>query len=700
MRPLWARSPSVAAYILNGVESLPMWLNELWQRWMGRMGRTRRQRRRVRTQTRTRNRLCLEPLEDRTLLTAWTAIGPAPLTGETTLGYPLTGNTNSGRVTGIAADPSNANTVYIATAGGGVWKTTDANDASPNWTPLTDNIPGTTDSMGAIAIAPSNTNVLYAGTGEANNSADSNYGEGILVSTNGGTSWTLENPSGMFNGLTVSKIAVDPNNANTAYAAVGDVGANQAYITGGGVYKTTNGGSTWTNITTSIISNNSPYPDYYDSFTDVAINPSNGDLYTAVGALFGDAKSGIYESTNGGSSWTLLNGFANGTSVGRIQFALSPANASVIYAVASDTSGNVLEAGVSTNGGSTWTNLNAPNFANGQGWYDLAVAADPSNSSIAYFGGSAASGNAGNLYELNGTTWTSIARDDNNLGVHADQHALTFDANGHLLVGNDGGMYRKDGDPNNPSGFLWTDINGNLNTIQFESISINPSNGNVLGGSQDNGTDYYDSTTQTWTATDGGDGGMAFASGTLAYHIAPVGSFGSSFFRVSNDGGKTWTTATTGLSTSDPMNFYAPFTVDSGNANVVVFGSNQIYQTTNTASNWSKLTSTGGNGWNPSGNNVDTIGLSNASNASSLTIYAATGGEFAGKSQIFVSTNDGSSWTEHDLPTGSGRVSQIIVDPTNSQTAYAVVSTFGGGHVFKTTNGGTTWTDISGSLPN
>jgi hypothetical protein len=83
-------------------------------------------------QTRMRRPVSLEPLEDRTLLTAWTALGPAPLTGETALGYPLAGNTNSGRVTGIAADPSNANTIYLATAGGGVWKTTDANDASPN----------------------------------------------------------------------------------------------------------------------------------------------------------------------------------------------------------------------------------------------------------------------------------------------------------------------------------------------------------------------------------------------------------------------------------------------------------------------------------------------------------------------------------------------------------------------------------------
>ncbi len=179
-------------------------------------------------------RLFLEPLEDRMLLTAWTALGPAPLPVDN-----LTGTTNSGRVTGIAADPSNASIIYAATAGGGIWKTT---DGGKDWTSLTDSIPNTTDSIGAIAVAPSNANVLYAGTGEANNSPDSNYGEGILVSTDGGTSWTLENPNGVFTGRTVSKIVVDPTNSNIAYAALGDNGANGVHD-GTGIFKTTDEGA-------------------------------------------------------------------------------------------------------------------------------------------------------------------------------------------------------------------------------------------------------------------------------------------------------------------------------------------------------------------------------------------------------------------------------------------------------------------------
>src|SRR5439155_27029027 len=148
--------------------------------------------------------------------TAWTALGPAPLNSSDP-----NGNV-SGRIAAIAAHPTDANTIYVAPAGGGVWKTT---NGGTNWTALTDI--QSTLSMGAMAIARSNPLVIYAGTGEANNSADSNFGRGILVSTDGGSTWTLSaGPSSASDRLATSQIAVDPTNANVAYAATADFANN------------------------------------------------------------------------------------------------------------------------------------------------------------------------------------------------------------------------------------------------------------------------------------------------------------------------------------------------------------------------------------------------------------------------------------------------------------------------------------------
>src|SRR5579871_3784315 len=139
--------------------------------------------------------------------TTWTPFGPASLS---------TGSGNvSGRIAGVAVDPTNSSNIYIAAAGGGVWQATDGGSV---WNPLTD--VQATLAMGSIAIAPSNHLKIYAGTGEGNNSTDSNFGLGILVSSDGGATWSLAvGPSNVFNRLAITQIAVDPGNANTAYAA-------------------------------------------------------------------------------------------------------------------------------------------------------------------------------------------------------------------------------------------------------------------------------------------------------------------------------------------------------------------------------------------------------------------------------------------------------------------------------------------------
>ncbi len=668
-------------------------------------------------------------LENRTLLSAnfplttssWTALGPAPITNGQTLGnQPV-----SGRITGIATSPTDASTYYISSAGGGVWKTT---NAGASWIPMTDG--QVTLSMGAIAVAPSNANILYAGTGEANNSADSNYGVGILRSTDAGATWSLsQGPSNIFAtaGLTTSKIAVDPTNPDIVYAAMANVGNNKAFSSGTGIYKSIDGGVTWTNTTASI--------DTFDAYSDVAVNPATPSIvYMAIGSYYGSSNNGVYESTDSGTTWNMLNLGVPNTNYGRISIAVAPSNPQVVYTTiagsTSTTSAGVFLVTRSDNGGATWNTLisnpssNATlNYMGGQGWYDQWLAVSPTNPANVFVSGSAGTTNAVLESTNSGVSWSSIARSSSangSNGPHADHHAVAFTLGGQLLDGNDGGIWRLDNATT--SSIQWTDLNTTLNTIQFEGIALSPVNPALaLGGSQDNGTERFTDTVG-WTLTDGGDGGTVQFSKqnpNLVYRVSPIGSFGAAnYFRKSTNAGVTWSGATSGLPSTganengppsdtgplggpDPSqstNFYPPFALDPNNDQRLLLGSSDLYISTNGGTSWTDLTA-GKSGWT-TGNPGDAVAISSTNGGN--TIYAANGGYFASSSLIRVSTDGGTTWSTRSLPSGAGRVNEIQIDPTNDQIAYAVTSTFASnpGHVWRTTNGGVSWTNISGNLPN
>src|SRR5437870_2740087 len=174
----------------------------------------------------------------------WTSIGPRPThvsIESSNAGSPF----SSGRVSALAVDPRNANVAYLGSAAGGVWKTT---DGGQNWTPLTDTQPSM--ATGSIALAPSNPDIVYVGTGAQNNSGDSYYGAGVLKSTDGGSTWTqLAGPFvGIFSssrtsggGARIGGLAIHPTNPNIVLAAIDRVATASS-----GIYRTTDGGSTWT----------------------------------------------------------------------------------------------------------------------------------------------------------------------------------------------------------------------------------------------------------------------------------------------------------------------------------------------------------------------------------------------------------------------------------------------------------------------
>jgi uncharacterized repeat protein (TIGR01451 family) len=650
-----------------------------------------------RSQYRSR-RLQLEVLEERTLLslssTVWTPIGPAPIEGGQTGNLPAP---VSGRITGLAADPSNADVLYIAAASGGVWKTTNATSANVTWTPLTDN--QATLFMGAIALAPSNPSVIYAGTGEANQGYDSYFGKGILKSTDGGNTWTLLGQS-IFGQNAISAIVVSPTDPNTVYVAVDGAEVNGLANGNVGVWKSSDGGTTWTNTTSGI----SGVDTNFDDFSTLVINPSNPQtLYTALWSPYGTESTaeGVYKTANGGTSWQKMTGLPSGSSVGRTAVAISPSSPLNVYVLMATPAGSLFRMEKTTNGGTSWTDLTSgtpnPFASSNQGWYDITLTVDPSNASIVYAGGAA--GNNSLIESTNsGTSWSDLSGNSNfNLAPHPDHHAIGFDANGKLLDGDDGGLFRLD--TPTPGNYSWSDLNGNLQITQFTGIALHPTDPSIAyGGSQDNGTEKYTGSSQ-WNLVQFGDGGFVrvdFSNPQTVYHTFFYGNYG--FLERSDDGGNTWTAKVSGINTTDPGMFYVPYVMDPSNSSRLVLGTDHVYETTNKGDSWTEIStftfphSSGG---------ISSIGLAPSD---PKTIYVASDGE------MWVTTNHGSSWTKIANPDPSPPVglsfvdlTDIKVDPTNSSVAYVVASNpedyTGGPRVWKTTNAGTSWTNITGTLP-
>jgi autotransporter-associated beta strand protein len=689
-------------------------LTSRWRHWLKRW--SPRGRGGPGARPRAAGRPAVEALEDRMLLSAsiplnpltWTALGPAPVTNGQLQGA-STGPA-SGRITGIAADPTDAHTVYVAAAAGGVWKTGDAQDASPQWTPLTDHVTDANGNpvplfMGALAVAhcSGGNTILYAGTGEADNSPDSFYGRGVLVSMDGGATWALQNASGAFDRLAVSKIAVNPQNPLTVYAALAYAGSNGSSASNTGIWKSTDGGTTWTNTTANAGLTAGV------SWSDVAIDPVNpAVLYAAVGAFRGNATNGVYVSTNAGATWARAGNFlgtadlaANGADLGRIALAVAPGAAhQTVYASVANPSTFATE-GIfeSTNGGTTWSivmsdgahvprTTNYVNYMGNQGWFDQTLGVDPNNANVVYAGGSASSG----VIESTdgGTTWADISTGADGQGPHVDHHALAFDVSGKLLDGDDGGLWRLDNPA--PANVQWTDLNGNLQTIEFIGTALDPADANIAyGGSQDNGTDEFDDNLG-WTQLRAGDGGFVRVdpvSPTTVYH-----EYQNGLLERSDTGGSpasSWVTITPPGASG--RTFFPPYVLDPSNPQRVLYGTAALYQSTNRGTTWAAIGTPGTAGFNPGGAGIDAIAVS----ADGSTIYVTAGGH------NFVTSSDGLSWTNIDVPGFTDGFAALAVDPANAQMAYIARNHFttgSGGHVWVTVNGGASWTDISGDLPN
>jgi uncharacterized repeat protein (TIGR01451 family) len=661
---------------------------------------------------------------------AWSAVGPNPIV-QVTRSTPIFA-AMSGRIGALAIRPSNGQFI-LGGAQGGIWL---YDAATGTWTPKTDNMPSL--AIGALAIAPSNDAIVYAGTGEGALSGDSYFGNGILKSTDGGNTWSHVSGD-YFVGVSISRLVVDPGNSDHLYAAVlrgrgGIRRTTPAVHSDYGIWESKNGGVSWKLLKEAKSESNGA--------TDLEIDPQNPSILYA--SFWSDA---IYKSTNGGATWaTIMNGLpaaAGGAGLASTRFSIAlshPAGQSAELYAGFNWAGQKARVWKSTNQGSSWSLLPAgsgddsvSDYCGGQCSYDNVIEADPTNPDIVYAAGQFNYDiGSGGIFRSDdgGQTWKNLGWDQ-----HPDFHALAMDPAhpAHVLVGNDGGVrYSPDrgGRPNasdSLSAADWQDLDGTvdpstagvthrtgLQIAQFTSIANVPTiPARVWGGTQDNGTLRKSAASSSWFDVASGDGGQVLVDPTNANYVYGA-YFGITPYRYT-DGGLFFFSnqfIRNGIDLSDRAEFYVPWVLNQDNPDQLFLGTYRLYRTDN-----GKAPAAGDVRWKTVSGDL-TSGCTGAAPNGGRGCYISAigigGGDavYAGTEEgwINVSTDakvsDNPTWNRVGIGKLPNRpVDQIAVDRSNYRIAYAAYAGFNAatpsrpGHVFKTSDGGDTWTDISANLP-
>lgn len=570
----------------------------------------------------------------------WQLMGPTQVPGN---------GGGAGRLSAIAFQPGNTQIMYVGAPAGGLWKST---NYGATWTPLTDHLP--TLGVSDIVIDPGNTNIIYIATGDRD--AGDTYAVGVMKSTDGGVTW---NNTGMnwniTQARTVNRLIMHPANSQILIAACSN-----------GIWRTTNGGTTWTQTQTS------------GDHKDMEMNPNNPDT------IYATSTNVIRRSVDNGVTWNSITSISG---VNRIEFAVSPANSNYVYALCSKSSDNGFHSlRRSTDRGATWTVMStSPNIfgwnttgsdSGGQGWYDIALAVNPTNANWIIAGG------VNQWHSTNGgTNWTMNAHWYGGGGkpyVHADIHWLTFEPGSSSIIFslNDGGIFRTTN-----SGTAWTDISSGLSIAMMYGISNNPAvSTTVWAGHQDNGTNRLQS--GTWSQRIGGDGMWCLNSHTNTNTV--YGSLYYGDIRRSTNGGTSFSqVAGNGVNgITEDGGWVTPFIQDPNNASILYAGYVRVWKTTN-----------GGNAWTMSHSIPGTskIVAMDMSAANSNVVYSAK------STKMYRNTTDITA----GLPVSSASITYIRVDPANENRVWVTFSGFSAANkIFRTTDGGSTWTNITYNLPN
>jgi hypothetical protein len=566
----------------------------------------------------------------------------------------------SGRMTSVAVNPLNPNTVYVGAASGGLWRSF-TGGLGGDWRRVTTGFPVL--GVNAIALNPSDSNTIYIGTGEVYRYFGStggivirttrgSYGLGILKTTNGGGSWTKSLDWSYNQQRGVQMIRLNALNPNAVLAATSD-----------GVYKSTNAGGMWSRTLNVVMA------------TDVVINPNDTTQVLAVCGNFKSPGYGVYRSTDAGNSFTIVSGLPNFS--GKGMFDVYQTYPNVVFASLADSTTGSGSLWRTTNFGVTWSLVSSEALYGVQGWYSHFVAVHPTDSSKVVRGG---------VYifkSINGGT-SSTQKSGTYYDMHHYAHHPT---NPNILyVVSDGGVFRSTN-----FGDTYQDANTGLLTSQFYNGFSNSGTDSLMamGQVQDHfGYKYIGSL--SWPS------GAVDEVGWTAINqqndmIQYAGNRGGGSISKSTDRGVVFRTSSTGISGGVSC-WNTPFGLSKSNPNVLYFGRSIIFKTTNAAASWTGTNGGAALDGNPS------LCLSVAPTNPDTVFVGTVPGTV--RPHVFRTTNGGTAWTDVTGTLPNRYYMDLAVDPNNSRIVYAAIGGFDTTRVAKSMNAGQTWTDVTGTLPN
>lgn len=578
--------------------------------------------------------------------TTYTAMGPmGPLSGLATNGFPR----KAGRDNFITFHPSTPTTFWAGAPAGGLWKTT---DGGLTWTTNTDYL--TVTGCSDLAVDPTNPNIMYLATGDGD--AGDTYCIGVLKSTDGGLTWNATGLSFTVNQTRqMRRLVINPVNPQILLAA-----------TNVGLYRTTNGGTSWTTVLTG-------------NWFDIEFKP--GDPNT----VYAGSNTSFRVSTDGGATFTAISSGITTSGTNRMAIAVTPADQNYVYVLTSNSSSNFGGLYRSVNSGTSFSVMStSPNVignactgnstGTGQGWYDLAIAVSPNNKDRVDVGGvnvwSSNNGGATGTWTCTGC-W--IGTTAPSVYLKADHHDLEYDSNGSLFAATDGGIFRY-----NTSS--WIDLNNQRNIAQVYKIGCSGLTANKwVSGHQDNGTGIY--TNGVYQASYAGDGMDCFIDRTNDNNIFVSNPNGS--FSRSTNGGASYVSATSGMTGTGA--WVSPWKQDPVLASRLYAGRSQMFVSNNLGATWTQAGTTGGSG------SIVEFAIAPSNNQ---VIYIIQG------TSIRKTTNAGSTWSACTNVSTSAPTF-ITIDPSNENHLWVTVSGYSAGNkIFESTNAGSTWTNLSYNLPN